>query len=345
MKRFFTKNINKVVILSVLVMVILCLTSCRTNASTWYDKPYTSWYNEFAFVNDEGNFSFWQALLGWPVSILSYPFAWLMGSIGKGLGDSYFWGIVFTTLIVRTIAWPIYSKQNSTSVKMQLIQPELEKLQRKYNGRRDPESQQRMQQETMKIYRKYKVNPLGCGFTMILQFPIFMAMYECVRRIQVKQTVSIDGIVTAVKDGAFTLSNTKLFNYFEINSSVLSSGTSGVPRASTAHDIIFGIVIALLFTGVSILSQKLAQRKPSYMKQRPRQVKSEQQVQQEKMGKMMQYIMSFMFFFMALSSTALGVYWLVGGIYQLGQSQIGRKINEHNYNKMRAKHDNIISSK
>lgn len=51
-----------------------------------------------------------------------------MGTIGGALGDSYFWGIIFTTIIVRTIAWPIYAKQNSTSLKMTLIQPEMEKF-------------------------------------------------------------------------------------------------------------------------------------------------------------------------------------------------------------------------
>lgn len=345
MKRFFTRNINKIVVLAILVVVVFSLASCRTNASMWYEKPYTNWYNEFNFSNNKGNFSFWQALLGWPVSVLSYPFAWLMGSIGKALGDSYFWGIVFTTLIVRTIAWPIYSKQNSTSVKMQLIQPEMERIQRKYSGRRDPESQQRMQQETMKLYKKYKMNPFGCMFTMFLQFPIFMAMYECVKRIQVKQTTTINGVVTAVKDGAFTLHNTKLFNYFEINSAVMNSGASGVQKASTTHDIIFGVVLAVLFTAITLISQKLSTKQPSYVKKRPRQAQTEQQEQQQKTMKMMNYIMSFMFFFMALSSTALSLYWLIGGIYQLFQSMIGRKLNERNYYKMKAKHDNVINSK
>ena len=41
---------------------------------------------------------------------------------GKGLGNSFFFGILFTTLIVRTLAWPIYSKQNSMSLKTTLMQ-------------------------------------------------------------------------------------------------------------------------------------------------------------------------------------------------------------------------------
>lgn len=327
-----------------LLVLVVSLSGCRTNANTWYAKPYTTWGKEFVF-GDEGGFDFGQALLGWPVSLLSYPFAFLMGNIGKALGNSYFWGIVFTTIIVRTIAWPIYSQQNSMQVKMAIIQPEMEKVQRKYAGRTDPASQRQMQQDMMKVYKKNHMNPLGCVFTMIIQFPIFMAMYECVRRIQVYNTsYSSDGVLQVSTPGAFTLTNTKLFGFFEINTSVLSSGSYGVPRATAPQDIAFGITISILFAGIQFLSQKLAQRKPKWQRNRPQEVKTEQQEKQQSMMKMMNIVMIGMFVFMSLSSTALALYWLVGGVYQLGQSAIGRKINERKYYKMKNS-NNIIDAK
>lgn len=306
------------------MLVVCVLASCRQGS--WPTTPYTTWGNEFKFS------SFWQGLWGWPVAVLSYPIAWIMGTIGGLLGDSYAWGIIFTTIIVRTIAWPIYAKQNGTSLKMTLIQPEMQKIQRKYQNRKDPESQRRMQMETMALYKKYKMNPLGCGLTMILQFPIFMAMYECVRRIQLSSV--IDG--TVVVPGEFSLSSTKLFGIFDINTSVMNSGTSGIVKATRAADIIFGIVLALLFAVVTLLGQKLAQRPPKYQKKRPIQ-KTEQQIQQEKTMKTVNYVMVAMFFFMSLSSTALTLYWFIGGVYQLGQSQIGRKLNERAYEKAQKK--------
>ncbi|MGM9971634.1 MAG: YidC/Oxa1 family membrane protein insertase [Anaeroplasmataceae bacterium] len=319
MKSYFKRNVNKISFLAILLVALVVLTSCRQGK--WPNTVYTTWGAEFKFS------SFGQGFTGWPVAILSYPIAWLMHLIGKALGNSYAWGLIFTTIIVRTIAWPIYAKQNSSSIKMQLIQPEMEKVQRKYAGRKDPESQRRMQAETLAIYKKYKMNPFGCVFTMLLQFPIFMGMYEAVRRVNLYSTTVIDGgASTLVQPGRFALTNTKLFGYFELNSSF----SSGV-----LHDKIFVVVVGLLFSACTLLSQYLGQKQPSYVKKRP----NAQQDQMAKQMKFMNYFMVVMFFVMSLSSTSLAVYWLIGGIYQLLQSHIGRKMNERNYYKMKSKMD------
>ena len=344
MKHFIERNINKIVLISLLLIFVVSLPSCRTNATEWYSRAYTTWGKEFNFMNADGGFDFGQALLGWPVSLLSYPIAWMMHGIGSALGGSYFWGIVFTTLIVRTIAWPIYSKTNSMQVNMQFIQPEMTKIQQKYAGRTDPESRQRMASEMQKLYKKYHVSPLGCVAPMLFQFPLFMAMYETVRRIQASTIVtSANGVLETQTAGIFSLANTKLFGFFEINSSVLASGSYDVPQATEPKDIIFGIVIALLFAGVNYLSQVLAKRKPKWQKNRV-EVKTAEQLQQEKTMNIMNIVMIVMFVYFCLSSTALAVYWLVGGIYQLFQSYIGRKMNERRYYKMKNQ-SNIITNK
>ena len=59
-------------------------------------------------------------------------------------------GVLFATIIVRTICWPIYAKSNDYMLKMQLLNPELQRLQQKYALRKDPEAQQQMQMEMMK---------------------------------------------------------------------------------------------------------------------------------------------------------------------------------------------------
>lgn len=320
MRHFFNRHLNKIVALTFVFIMLFGLTSCRQG--NWSQKVYTTYGAEF-------DFEWWgQAITGWPIAIISYPIAWLCSAIGKGLGNSYAWGIIFTTLIVRTIAWPIYSKQNGTSIKMTVMQPEMEKIQRKYYGRTDPESKNRMNQEMMSLYKKYKFNPFGCFFTMILQFPIFMAMYEVVRRINLTTTTTVAGGIASVETaGKFALINTKLFNYFELNTSFY--------QATTTHDKVFAVVIALMFGAVTIISQKLATRKPSYQKNYPN--KNPKADDQAKQMKMMNSIMTVMFVIMSLSSTSLALYWLIGGIYQLGQSQVGRIMNERNYYKMKVK--------
>ena len=329
MNNFFYRNRHKLVFVVVLFVMLLGLTSCRMDSGSWYNKPYTSYGKEWMDLWNGGK-GFWNTLWGWPVNLLSYPAALVCSTIGKWCGNSFFWGIFFTTIIVRTLAWPIYSKQNGMSLKMQLMQPEMAKLQRKYAARKDPQSQQQMQMEMMKLYKKYKINPLGCMTTMFLQFPIFMSMYEVVQRINATKEVTIEGTTTLTVAGDFALSNTKFLNIFEINTSFF--------EAADVKDKIFSLVVALLFGGITILSQKLGQRPPKYQKKYPNQKTAQQQSQQSTM-KWMMVIMNVMFVFMALSSTSLGIYWLIGAIYQIAQSQIGRKINEMQYYKMKEKHN------
>ena len=117
---------------------------------------------------------------GWFVWILVRPIAFFIDrfSIGGFLGL----GIILTTLMVRTIAWPVYAKTNDMSLKMTLAQPEMARIQAKYANRQDPVSQQKMQREMMAVWKKYKINPLGCLVAPLIQFPLFMAMYNAVQR-------------------------------------------------------------------------------------------------------------------------------------------------------------------
>ena len=337
MLNFINRNKYKIFMVVFLFVLLLTLTGCRTNSEVWYNKPYLDGWkgygSEFSFQkfkNGQYVFDFWQALWGWPISLLSWPIAWLCSTIGKGLGDSFFFGILFTTLIVRTLAWPIYSKQNSMSLKTTLMQPEINKLQAKYANRKDPQSQQQMQMEMMKIYKKHGVSPLGCLLPMFIQFPLFISMYEVVKRLNCDQIVNING-VEIVQKGAFALSNTKVFGFFELNTSFFDA-SAGI------WDKVFAAVLAAAYAAITLFSQHLAQKKPSYMKdyQKNRPM-TQQQEQQQKQMKMMNYMMVIMFVFMALSSTSLALYWFIGGAYQIFQSFVGRKLNERKYKKTQQK--------
>ncbi len=330
MVNFFYKHRHKLILIALCAFLAVGLSSCRWDSSTWYVKAYTSYGQEWIDLWDGGK-GFWNTLWAWPINLLSWPIAWLCSTIGKGIGNSYFWGILFTTLIVRTLAWPIYSRQNSSSLKMQLMQPEMAKIQAKYQNRKDQRSQQMMQQEMMKLYKKHGMNPLGCLGTMFLQFPIFMAMYEVVQRINATTTVVVNNAVSYTYSGAFALTNTKVFGLFEMNTSFF--------QATMWYDKVFAAVVAVLFVAMTILSQKLSQRPQKYQKIHPQD--KNKQTDQGKQMKYMMIIMNVMFGFMALSNTSLGIYWLIGSIYQLFQSQVGRWINEYKWEKAQ-KQNNII---
>ncbi|HEY8406092.1 MAG TPA: membrane protein insertase YidC [Acholeplasma sp.] len=245
--------------------------------------------------------------------VLIIPISFIMSIFGGLFGlNSFAIGILFTTIIVRTIAWPIYARTNDMSIKMALAQPEMAKLQQKYAMRKDPASQQKMQMEMMALYKKHGISILGC-FTPLLQMPIFLAMFQTVYRI-------------TRAGGVFTqqVSHTTIFGLDFLN---LASGGWSEP---------FTYVLAAIVGITMWLLQKISSKKPSYAKNTGTQVKTEQQLQTERTMKMVSWVMIGMMVLTTMASVnALGFYWVIGNLYSLGQSMINRKLNEKKYEKAR----------
>jgi len=91
---------------------------------------------------------------------------------------SHDWGmaIVLITILFRILIYPITRKQFKSTYQMQKLQPKLNEIKTKYAG-----DTQRQQEETMKIYKEAKFNPLSGCLPMLLQMPIFMALYWVLR--------------------------------------------------------------------------------------------------------------------------------------------------------------------
>ena len=83
--------------------------------------------------------------------------------------------IILFTVVARLIILPLTLKSLQSTRKMQELQPQLKELQRKHG-----KDQQKLTEETMKLYREYKVNPAGGCLPMLLQFPIFIGVYQAV---------------------------------------------------------------------------------------------------------------------------------------------------------------------
>lgn len=105
-------------------------------------------------------------------SILARPIFWIMKFFYKYIGN-YGWVIVLITIITRVPFIPIINKGQKSMKRMQEIQPRLNEIKEKY--KKDP---QRMQKEMMEMYKKYKVNPMGGCLPMLLQIPVFFALYK-----------------------------------------------------------------------------------------------------------------------------------------------------------------------
>ncbi len=90
--------------------------------------------------------------------------------------------IIFLTIIVRTLMLPLAFKQQQSTVGMQKIQPEIEKIKAKYAGQSDPEVQKKMNLEIQNLYTKNKVNLFGGCLPMLVTLPIFFALTYVMRQ-------------------------------------------------------------------------------------------------------------------------------------------------------------------
>ena len=109
------------------------------------------------------------------------PLAFVILQLGKTTGN-YAIALIIVTLIIRLITYPLTRKTVKQSQVMQEVNPELQRIQKKYAGKQDEESLSKQSQEMMMLYKKYNINPLsGCLFSFI-QLPLFIAFYEAVQR-------------------------------------------------------------------------------------------------------------------------------------------------------------------
>ena len=97
---------------------------------------------------------------------------WAMNSLERLL-HSYAAAIIILTILIKTALWPLQNKATSSMKRMQLLSPKMTELREKYKD--DP---QKMNEELMKLYKQYGVNPFGGCLPMLIQIPIFFGFYS-----------------------------------------------------------------------------------------------------------------------------------------------------------------------
>ena len=130
----------------------------------------------------------------WPLKV---AVAWVMVYIHKALvfiglpdgpGVAWVLSIVGLTIFVRLLIMPLFVKQIRASRGMQLMQPELQAIQAKYKGKTDPASRQRQQEEMMALYRKHGTNPFSSCMPILVQMPVFFALFRVLASLQAVAT-------------------------------------------------------------------------------------------------------------------------------------------------------------
>ena len=106
---------------------------------------------------------------------LCYPLVWVLNLFNSWI-PSYGVAIILLTILVRLLFWPLTHKSTVGMKKMQEIQPLMKEIQAKYK-----DNPQRLQQETWALYKEHKVNPMSSCLPMLIQIPVFIALFNVLR--------------------------------------------------------------------------------------------------------------------------------------------------------------------
>ena len=118
-------------------------------------------------------------IVNWVAEVLG----WLMNGIYSIGVHNLGLCIIIFTVIIYAFMTPLQIKQQKFSKMNNVMQPELQKIQKKYKNKKDQSSQMKMQEETMAVYEKYGVSPTGSCLQLLIQMPIFFALYQVIIKI------------------------------------------------------------------------------------------------------------------------------------------------------------------
>lgn len=295
-------------------------------------------------------------------------FGFLMDSIYNFFGSTfgvYSLGlsIIIFTIITRLLMLPLAFKQQKSMKEMQVIQPDIKKIQDKYKNKKDQESQRKMQAEMTALYQEHGVSPFGGCLPLLIQMPIIFSLFAVLRNIPAyignigeyyttiadkvmnysgyedKLATLIDGnsaltvskfdssIVEKVIDLLYKFQTDTWTQFYELFPDIQ------VPVANVVTELekiyyMFGINLAdkpdMLSIGVLIPVLNVAVQ---FLVTKSSMAKNAGSGQANQTNQTMMYTMPFVSGFFAMQMPAgLGLYWLVGSMFQLGQQLV---INKH----------------
>ncbi len=239
---------------------------------------------------------------------LEYVVAWLMvtwhsvlTTIGLPATSGWTWAlsIVGLVIVIRIILIPLFVRQIKASRGLQMIQPEIKKIQAKYKGKNDQESRQKMTQETMALYKETGTNPFASCLPIVLQAPIFFALFRTLNGIR-KPGFHVGALTETLRAQA---DQSTLFG------SPLSGSFMNSHQASTK---ILTVVLIVLMSASTFTTQRQLM-----MKNMPASAMDNPFAQQQKI---LLYVLPLVF---AVSGVnfPIGVllYWLTTNVWSMGQ--------------------------
>ena len=245
--------------------------------------------------------------------IIINPFVTLLTLLYSLFGNNIVVAIVVFTVAIRLLTYPLLARSQESSKRMQELQPRIKKLQEKYKDDRE-----KQQQAVMEVYKEAGVNPLGSCFPMLIQFPVFIGLYQAIyfalaaspfQLVDLSERLLIPGL-----DGLIPLQNTFL-------------GMDLTQPPAPPSNPEYALVLPLLVMGTTYLQSKLT------MAQRPQKPEGEKDSdspvsQAESVTKSMTTIMPLMFGMITLSlSVGVGIYFVASNLVGIIQySPMGKRV-------------------
>jgi len=273
-----------------------------------------------------GNFSDWRVAIeqkdwgyawgkGFLEGLLVYPVTWLLDTMAYSFdpslnGMGQIWALVIVTLIIRGILLAVSFRSTLDSQKMQALQPELQKLQAKYpNSNTNQAEKQRLSQEQMALYRRHGIKPFRQLIIMVLQFPVFICVWAGLQGSAALATGEV--LNMRLSDNI----NTILFN----TTGSWYYNTTGWWTA---------LVLFILMATVQIMAMLLPR---IIQKARNKNaVKLTKNPAADQSGRTMKLVSYGMIIFTIIMGfflpSAMGVYWLIGGLISVIQTLVTQLI-------------------
>ena len=167
----FTPRTKKLLALMAIVTIVVTATGCTAPKDANGHIILISNTTTFGDIFQSENW--FNALFVWPLS-------WVLNHLAPII--SVGGAIAVVTAVVNGLLAVFTLKSQMSMQRMQMLQPELNKIQRKYEGRDDQASKMRMAQEQQQLMKKYDVNPGSMMLVQFIQLPIIMAMFMAIQR-------------------------------------------------------------------------------------------------------------------------------------------------------------------
>jgi len=283
-----TSTMKKTLVITSLVLFTMTLTGCRIA---------TDDAGNIIQITESTTFSDIMSTENWFSAILVWPMAQALNKLTPVIGVAG--AIAVLTILVNGILMIFTLKSTVASQQMQLLQPELEKIQRKYEGKDDEASRMKQATEMQNLYKKYNVNPMSMLLVTFLQFPIIIAMYQAVQR------------SSAIKTGTF------------MGLSLETTPLDGIKNGMWGYLLIFIVMGLCQFVSMN-LPQWLAKKKAEAEAEKHHRKAPETTNSQSKM--MQYYMLAMILVFGLMWPTAMSIYWAIHSCVTIVKTLLVQKI-------------------